>query len=466
MAVPGEVVAGRYRIEAEIGQGGFGSVYRATHLALGRQVALKMLHPEVVSHDQGLQRFRREAELAQRLEHPNTVRLYDFGQSEYGLPFIAFELLRGQPLDQAIQRGPMPPARVVRIIGQVLKALMEAHHLGIVHRDIKPGNIFLCEFPGETDYVKVLDFGIAKSTTSHTMLTQAGSTIGTPNYMSPEQVRGETLTPASDLYSVGLMMAEMLSGRMVYGGGGTDVLIEQMSPNPVPLPPQLLSSPLYRVLVGSTQKDPARRYRSAEDMLRDLESVASMPPPAPLPAPAPTYVPLAQINAMNRPPQRSSPLPVILGLVGGLIVMAIVLLMLRPSSSRSDDPRKDPAADDDDDKPHKKKKKHKTSDDDEPAMHKGSLKSKLEKLGWKVLSESTTTQQTMTVTTATGSKGSQTATVMIYEIDNEMTIKSLMTSLSSQKGSAVKRSGNRLTWVMTYPNDASLAEDLLDDLDR
>jgi serine/threonine protein kinase len=458
MAVPGEIIAGRYRIEAEIGQGGFGAVYRATHLALGRQVALKMLHPEMVSHDQGLSRFRREAELAQRLEHPNTVRLYDFGQTEYGLPYIAFELLRGEPLDRAILAGPMPPARVVRIIGQVLKSLMEAHTLGIVHRDIKPANVFLCEFSGERDYVKVLDFGIAKSTTSRTMLTQAGSTIGTPNYMSPEQVRGENLGPGSDLYSVGLMMAEMLTGRMVYGGSGTDVLVEQMSPHPVPLPPSLLSSPLYRVLVAATQKDPSLRYANAQQMLQGLESAAEPPPPPQ----APAYVPLAAIEQRKRPGQTSA-LPIVLGLVGGLIVVAIALLALRPASS-SDEPRKDPAADDDDDKP-RTKKKHKSSDD-EPVVAKGSLKQKLEKLGWKVISESTTTQQGMNVTTATGSKGSQTVTVMVYEIENEQVIKSLVSSLSSQKGSASKRSGNRLTWVMTFPQDASEAEDLLDDLDR
>jgi serine/threonine protein kinase len=462
MAVPGEIIAGRYRIEAEIGQGGFGAVYRATHLALGRQVALKMLHQELVSHDQGLLRFRREAELAQRLEHPNTVRLYDFGQTEYGLPYIAFELLRGEPLDRAILAGPMPPARVVRIISQVLKSLMEAHSLGIVHRDVKPGNIFLCEFSGESDYVKVLDFGIAKSTTSHTMLTQAGSTIGTPNYMSPEQVRGENLTPASDLYSVGLMMAEMLTGRMVYGGTGTDVMIEQMSPHPVPLAPALAHSPLHRVLVASTQKDPSLRYANATQMLRDLESVAAAPqplPPQPQPAPQP-YVPL---TAIGRPRRQTSALPVVLGLIGGLDLVAVALLMLRPSHDGGDNPRKDPTADDDDDAP-KKKKKHKSSDDDEPPPSKASLKQKMEKLGWKVISESTTTQQAMTVTTATGSKGSQTATVMVYDIDNEMTLKSMVSSLSSQKGSAVKRTGSRLTWVMTFPQDESLAEDLLDDL--
>ncbi len=160
---PGDIVAGRYRVEALLGKGGFGVVYRAVQLNIGRAVALKMLLAEALAHAGGIARFRREAELAQRLEHPNTVRLYDFGETEGGLPFAAWELLRGHPLDEVLRAEPTLAApRVARIGAQALKALMEAHGLGIVHRDVKPSNLFLCEFSGERDFVKVLDFGIAK----------------------------------------------------------------------------------------------------------------------------------------------------------------------------------------------------------------------------------------------------------------------------------------------------------------
>src|SRR5262245_57203157 len=160
---PGDAVAGRYRIDALLGRGGFGVVYSATQLPIGRPVALKMLLAEALAEADGVIRFRREAELAQRLSHPNTVRLYDFGETEQGLPFIAWELLRGRSLEAILMEdGALPPVRVARIAGQVLKALMEAHALGVVHRDVKPSNVFLSDFSGERDFVKVLDFGIAK----------------------------------------------------------------------------------------------------------------------------------------------------------------------------------------------------------------------------------------------------------------------------------------------------------------
>src|SRR4051812_4287745 len=149
---PGDVIAGRYRIDAVVGQGGFGLVFRATQVPIGRTVALKMLLAGALAHAEGRARFRREAELAQRLEHPNTVRLYDFGETEDGFPFIAWEFLKGKPLDAVLgAEGRLPLPRVARIAAQTLKALMEAHGLGIVHRDIKPSNVFLCEFSGERD---------------------------------------------------------------------------------------------------------------------------------------------------------------------------------------------------------------------------------------------------------------------------------------------------------------------------
>jgi len=273
------VVAGRYRVEGMIGEGGFGAVFRATQLNLGRTVALKVLQPDLVAHEESLSRFRREAQLAQRLEHPNTVRLFDFGRDEAGLPFIAWEMLKGQPLDALIkEKGGIPAQRVARIASQVLKSLMEAHSLGVVHRDIKPANIFICDFPGEPDFVKVLDFGIAKALhpeAGGTMagLTQIGHAVGTPNYMAPEQVSGGAVGPASDLYALGLVMAEALTGNVVFTGEtAIEVCMAQLSPNPVPHAAQVLQSPLGSVIHRATQKAPERRFASAAEMLRELES--------------------------------------------------------------------------------------------------------------------------------------------------------------------------------------------------
>src|SRR5258708_11131517 len=205
---PGDVVARRYRLDVPLGRGGYGVVFRAWQLAAQgappssmRLVALKILHPPILANAEGRQRFQREAVLAQRLQHPNVVQLLDFGQTETGVPYIAFEHLAGRPLDAVIKdAGVLDETRAVKIIVQVLKALMQAHAVGIVHRDIKPSNVFICDFPGERDFVKVLDLGVAKSTTSGSLteLTRTGQIIGTPSYMAPELLCDGLATPAAD----------------------------------------------------------------------------------------------------------------------------------------------------------------------------------------------------------------------------------------------------------------------------
>ena len=271
----GDVLDGRFRIDGLIGHGGFGAVYAATQLNLQRRVALKVLRPDLIATDESRARFRREAEMAQRLEHPNTVRLFDFGGADAGTPYMAFELLRGRGLDDIIAReGRQSEERVGRMASQVLKSLMEAHDKGIVHRDIKPSNIFLCDFPGEPDFVKLLDFGIAKPTKGDaSTVTSDGQVLGSPSYMSPEQVRGDRVGPGSDLYSLGLVMAEMLTGRLVFAGpSAVQVLIDQASEVPVPLPPEVCSSPLGPVIARATHKHASARYESAQAMLWALET--------------------------------------------------------------------------------------------------------------------------------------------------------------------------------------------------
>jgi serine/threonine-protein kinase len=275
---PGDVLADRYRVEELIGVGGFGAVYRATQLNLGRQVAIKVLHASQSSKI-GRGRFWREAKLAQALEHPNTVRIFDFGETPADIPYIVFQFLRGRSLDTAIdQDGPMSLSRTARISTQVLKSLMEAHEMGIVHRDIKPDNVFLTDFQGEPDFVKILDFGVSKTVfdgaEQGTQLTLMGEMIGTPNYMAPEQVRAEPVGPQADVYALGLVMAEMLTGRQVFTGpSAISVCFEQSSAAPAPIPREVVESPLGPVVIKATRKVCSERFRDAAEMLGALEAV-------------------------------------------------------------------------------------------------------------------------------------------------------------------------------------------------
>jgi eukaryotic-like serine/threonine-protein kinase len=268
----GMVIADRYRLDAEIGHGGYSRVFRATEIKLGREVALKLLSRDSVD-EAGAQRFQREAELARCLGHPNTVRLLDFDIDGKPSPYIVFELLNGESLHQLVRRGgPMPEERVARLTMQVLKSLMEAHAAGIVHRDMKPGNVFVCTYAGEPDFVKVLDFGIAKSTDiGGTALTAAGTLVGTPRYMPPEQIRGAQPSPAMDVYAVGMMMAEMLAGAPVLRGTPMDACLKQLANDPIELPEAATSSTIGPVLSHAVDKDLAKRYGTAEQMLRDIE---------------------------------------------------------------------------------------------------------------------------------------------------------------------------------------------------
>jgi serine/threonine-protein kinase len=270
----GRTIESRYRIDGLIGLGGMGSVYRVTRVLIGDEVAMKILHTERVADPHAGERFRREAQAAARLKHPNAVSIYDFGITSDGLQYLVMELLEGVSLRQIIkQEGPLPPSVAAEITTQVCAALDEAHGRHIVHRDIKPDNIIINSTIAGLR-VKVLDFGIAKlrdDVASH--LTQTGSVMGTPHYMSPEQCLGEELDSRADIYSMGIVLYEMLCGRVPFNSPVSTAVVVQH----VNQPPQSLRSintgispQVEAVVFHALEKRREARPATASGLAREL----------------------------------------------------------------------------------------------------------------------------------------------------------------------------------------------------
>jgi serine/threonine-protein kinase len=267
----GAVFDGRYRIERKLGAGGMADVYLAEDQELGRRVAIKILNDRHAADDSFIERFRREAKNAAGLSHPNIVSIYDRGEAE-GTYYIAMEFLDGRSLKELIVgRGPAPVKTAIDYARQILAAVGFAHRHGIVHRDIKPHNVLVS---GE-GRLKVTDFGIARSGASQ--MTEVGSIIGTAQYLSPEQARGARVDQTSDLYSVGVVLYEMLTGQVPFTGD-TPLEIAMKHLSEVPTPPSELRPEvphdLDSVVLRALAKDPAERYQSADEMDRDLARVA------------------------------------------------------------------------------------------------------------------------------------------------------------------------------------------------
>jgi len=283
LLMPGEVIGGRYEIVDILGEGGFGVVYRAYQREMARDVAIKTLRRGIVDYDEAAARFRREALLARHLTHPHTIRLFDFGQTEGGILYICMEYLEGETLEERVfDRGSVPLDKTLELGKQIAESLWEAHQNGIIHRDMKPSNVFLGEVGGQKDFVKVLDFGIAKITQpwaedpeQNNKLTRTGTAFGSPAYMSPEQVRGTTITPAADVYGWGLIILETLTGEQVVDGNSPfDVALKQASPDPIQIPAWVADSPLGDIIERALEKEVEARYADAGELLEALEAIS------------------------------------------------------------------------------------------------------------------------------------------------------------------------------------------------
>ncbi|HET8539733.1 MAG TPA: serine/threonine-protein kinase [Anaeromyxobacter sp.] len=294
-ALVGKVIADRYRLLSVLGQGGMGSVYKAEHIRMGKALALKILRGDFAQEDGAVERFRDEAQIVSRLSHPHTIAVFDFGEIDDGSGFyLAMEYVPGKDLSVVLREsGGLSEARVVDIGGQILGSLAEAHDAGVVHRDIKPGNVMLMQTRSGEDWVKVLDFGIAKlredggAARASASTTSAGAIVGTPNYLAPEQARGDAVDGRADLYAVGCLLHELATGHPPFQATSPMAVVTAHLQQP---PPRADGAPgvtrrLADVLQRALAKRPEERFSSA-DAMRDALLAAEREAAAPARRPA------------------------------------------------------------------------------------------------------------------------------------------------------------------------------------
>lgn len=277
----GSFVGDRFLVHEKLGEGGMGIVYRAEQTAIQREVALKVLHANLTQDESLHARFQNEAAASSRLNHPNTITIYDFGKTKSNSLYIAMEFIKGRSLDDEIQEnGPMDPKRACNIAIQICGSLQDAHDNNIVHRDLKPENVMLCRRGSEKDVVKVLDFGIAKiledeSTDQRKALTKTGMVFGTPQYMSPEQIRGEKVDNRTDIYSLGVILYQMLRGTLPFNADTPmGLLTKHLMDTPEPLESHGIPKEIDGVVMKTLEKEPSLRPSSMKE-LSDLLAAAS-----------------------------------------------------------------------------------------------------------------------------------------------------------------------------------------------
>jgi serine/threonine-protein kinase len=283
----GSVIDGRYRVERLLGEGGMGSVYLATHVNIDRKVAIKVIAADRAADPAALKRFYREAQAVSQLDHPNIVQVFAFGVDEAThSPWIAMEFVDGGTLKEILRAGPISEERAVRLLIQATKALVEAHAKGIVHRDLKPDNMIVRRLPDGDEHLKVVDFGVAKirqtdSNPKGPSLT-AGHAVGTPLYMSPEQVKGDPVDARSDLYSLGCILHQMLAGAPPFvADDAIAIMVKQSEDPPPPLPAALAdgrapSDAIQTLRARLLEKDPGARPPSAIEVARALDEIVRM----------------------------------------------------------------------------------------------------------------------------------------------------------------------------------------------
>jgi serine/threonine-protein kinase len=329
----GQTIDQRYRVETVLGEGGMGLVYRVTHTRLNKALAMKVLRRENTRDEEVLARFRREAESASAIGHQHIVDISDFGTLSDGSTYFVMECLEGMDLIDAMDLAQrMPEERAVHIGIQLCRALGAAHQAAIVHRDLKPENVFLTKRDGIEDFVKVLDFGIAKVANGPKRLTRAGEVLGTPHYMSPEQCEGDDVDHRTDIYALGVLLYEMVTGHVPHDADTMmGILTKHIYDDPIPprvRVPQITEQ-LERVIMRCLEKKPEHRYQTMREVEADLERVQSGRQPL-----GPEVVTLAP----TRPPRPARARAVSPIYLGGLAMAALVALAGMLAVVASSDP--------------------------------------------------------------------------------------------------------------------------------
>ena len=314
----GRVIADRFRVVSLIARGGMGKVYRAEQAPLGRLCAIKILNPNYNgdADPEFHRRFFREASIASKITHPNSVTIFDYGKTDDEIYYMAMEYLEGQTLHHALREvKTMHEERVGKIAGQICRALREAHSLGVIHRDLKPANIFLMKHGDDEDFVKILDFGLVKHVNERPeeQLTQTGLFMGSPKYMAPEQIQGGHVDTRTDVYSLGIMMYEMLAGRVPFDrASSVNILMAHVGeppPNMREVNPNIACSPaMEEIVMRSIAKDPNERPSTMDDVLMALRRVYGVSMTGQLAA-INTSGSFAPVHLVNGPPSASGSIP-------------------------------------------------------------------------------------------------------------------------------------------------------------